>query len=61
VTFFFPPEKLQNVMAVTEVLALFWHIPHHSREEVAMKKELMLVALRFGLVIAPIAVTYLVS
>jgi hypothetical protein len=30
-------------------------------EEVAMKKELMLVALRFGLVIAPIAVTYLVS
>jgi len=30
-------------------------------EEVAMKKELMLVALRFALVIAPIGVMYLVG
>jgi hypothetical protein len=35
----------------------------HKRqgEEVAMKKELMLVALRFALVIVPIGVMYLVG
>jgi len=56
------PKKLQNVMAVTDALSRFWHKRRLlTRQEVAMEKELMLLALRFALFAAPVAVMYLVG
>jgi hypothetical protein len=38
-------EKLQNVMAVTEVLALCWQSPHNEKRGTAMKKTAAILVL----------------
>jgi len=43
--------KFQNVMAVTEVLALFWQSPHNQKWGTAMKKIAAILALAFALTI----------
>ena len=54
-------EKLQNVTAVTDALPWSGNIKFVKDRRLAMKKELMLLALRFALFVAPVAITYLVS
>jgi len=41
------PGKLQNVMAVTEVLALFWQPHHNQKRSTAMKKTAAIVGVAF--------------
>ena len=42
-------EKLLNVMAITDVLALFRQSPHSQKRDAAMKKISVIVALAFAL------------
>jgi hypothetical protein len=45
---YFLSEKLQNVMAVTDVLPLFWQTEYQWRGEIAMKKIALILALAFA-------------
>ena len=43
--------SVQNVMAITDVLALFWQSPDSQKRDTAMKKIAAILALAFALTI----------